>query len=824
MAEIFTNSIQDNNYMVNDLGNSKEYLFPGKIIGCKQDGNHFLFTCDSEVALSVTVVTDKIIRFRYAVDGHFTDDFSYATDPDFSGPYTIVECKEKVDHYHITTDRVICTIDKERLRVKVLNRSGTVLSEDEQGFHWEHNFESGGEIVRMSKKVQPGEHYYGLGDKACNSDLRGKRLELWGTDTYGYGKNADPLYKSIPFYIGLHHQTGYGIFFDNSFQSFFDFALERTNVTSFWAQGGEMNYYFIYGPEMVEVVEQYTCLTGKAELPPLWALGYHQCKWSYYPEEVVKKIAAGFRQRRIPCDAIYLDIDYMDGYRCFTWHPEYFPDPKRMVQELAADGFKTVVIIDPGIKIDKNYWVYLEGFANDYFCRRTDGPLMKGSVWPGLCVFPDFTRAEVREWWAGLFEGLLEVGVKGVWNDMNEPAVFESGTFPNDVRHDYDGHPCSHRKAHNVYGMQMARATCLGMKKHGYPHRPFTITRSLYSGAQRYCSTWTGDNVATWEHMWLANIQCQRLSVSGMSFVGSDIGGFIEMPTGEMYIRWLQLGIFHPLCRTHSSGDHGEQEPWSFGERFTDLARKFIELRYQLLPYLYTTFWQYATYGTPMLKPLAFLDQRDPESYGRMAEFGLGDNLLVCPITQAEATGRWMYLPKGSWYHYWTDNKAEGGHEFWIDAGLDQVPLFIKAGAVVPFYPIMQYVGEKEILELTLQVYFLHGRHTSVFYEDQGDGYGHLEGQCSVKMFEVKGTADSITLTQSTEGHYTPSYGTYEILLHGLPFAITDGNLDGAEIDVTATQHIEYMRVQTIRVPRDFREVHLSQHIKNKLSVSNPAG
>jgi alpha-glucosidase len=311
--------------------------------------------------------------------------------------------------------------------------------------------------------------------------------------------------------------------------------------------------------------------------------------------------------------------------------------------------------------------------------------------------------------------------------------------------------------------------------------------------------------------MWLANIQCQRLSVSGVSFAGSDIGGFIERPSGEMYIRWLQLGIFHPLCRTHSSGDHGEQEPWSFGPEYTALAKKFIELRYQLLPYLYTTFWQYVTFGTPMLRPLAFLDQHDPESYVRMAEFGYGDNLLICPITQAEAVGRWMYLPRGKWYYYWTDNPVMGGQEFWVEAGLDRVPLFVKAGAVIPFFPIMQYVGEEAVEVLTLQVYFKDGVHSSIFYEDEGDGYGYQQGQFQVKSFALAGTPSSLTLTQTVQGAYSPSYATYEVLLHGLPFLITDGEVDGKKIDVTATQHMEYMKVQTIRVSANFQTLKILQ-------------
>jgi alpha-glucosidase len=802
--------IQDNNYMINDLGSRKEEGFPGIVAKVTQDGNKFHFYCDNDVTLFVHIITDKLFRFRYAIDGRFPDDFSYAVEEGYPEKNNFIEFKEKIDHYRITTERVICTISKERLLVKLLDKSGTVLCEDEKGFHWENNFEFGGEIVKMSKKVQSGEHYYGLGDKACNSNLRGKRFELWGTDTYGYGKNSDPLYKNIPFYMGMHSKTSYGVFFDNTFRCFFDFACERSNVTSFWAQGGECNYYFFYGPEMLDIVEQYTTLTGKPELPPLWALGYHQCKWSYYPESLVREITKGFRDRKIPCDAIYLDIDYMEGFRCFTWSKQYFPNPKKMVADFRKDGFKTVVIIDPGIKIDKDYWVYQEALDKDYFCKRADGPLMKGSVWPGLCNFPDFTKPEVRDWWADLFKGLIaEDGVKGVWNDMNEPAVFEMGTFPMDVRHDFDGHPCSHRKAHNVYGMQMARATYYGVKKFSYPDRPFTITRSGYAGMQKYSSAWTGDNVASWEHMWLANIQCQRLSISGVSFVGSDIGGFIETPSGELYVRWLQLGAFHPFFRTHSSGDHGDQEPWSFGETYTELAKKAIELRYMILPYIYTTFWQYVTKGTPMLRPLVFLDQADSETYMRMAEFGFGDNMLVCPVTAPDVDGRWMYLPKGEWFYYWNDQKVAGGKEIWAEAPIDKIPIHIKAGSVIPNYPVMQYVGETILKEISLHVYHIDGEHSSVMYDDGGEGYGYEKGAFHVKNFKVKGGAESLKVSQTVEGNFKPTFDTYKIVLHGLPFDAKEVVVDGAKVKLKDAKFND-ADVKEFSVSIDFKEISLT--------------
>lgn len=785
--------------------------FPRQIIKYKKDVDVLSFFAENEVALQVTVVRDSVLRFRYATTGTFDKDFSYAITKYASRGYNKLEIEEHENAYQITTSKLICNINKDDLRVSIFDaQDKALINQDEIGFHWEESYEHGGSIVKMSKMSNEGESYYGLGDKSDHLNLKGKRFQNWATDSYAYGKETDPIYKAIPFFIGLHHKKAYGIFFDNSFRSFFDFAQEKRNVTSFWAHGGEMNYYFIYGPEMNDVIESYTDLTGKPySLPPLWALGFHQCKWSYYPESKVKEVTSTFRKLKIPCDAIYLDIDYMEGFRCFTWNKEYFPDPKRMVKELADDGFKTVVIIDPGIKVDKDYWVFQEGLKNDYFCRRADGPYMKGKVWPGECYFPDYTKPEVRDWWSGLFQELIEeIGVKGVWNDMNEPAVMEvpNKTFPDDVRHDYDGNPCSHRKAHNIYGMQMARATYHGLKKFCYPKRPFVITRSAYSGTQRYTSTWTGDNVATWEHLWIANIQVQRMAMSGYSFAGSDIGGFAEQPSGELFTRWIQLGVFHPFFRVHSSGDHGSQEPWSFDEDVTDIVRKFIELRYQLLPYLYTAFWNYVDHGAPLLKSLVLYDQADSQTHYRTDEFVFGEQILVCPIMEPNAKGRRMYVPKGKWYNYWTKERVKGGKEMWVEADIDRMPIFIKEGAIIPVYPVMQYVDEKPIDELTLSIFYKEGREDSQLFDDAHDGYDYIKGRYSLRTFKLTGRPNELIIQQHKEGKYITTYETFMLNIHGLPFKIKEIQIDNMKIPLDA---VKTNGKNSMVVDKNFNEVHI---------------
>ena len=408
---------------------------------------------------------------------------------------------------------------------------------------------------------------------------------------------------------------------------------------------------------------------------------------------------------------------------------------------------------------------------------------------------------------SSLFKELIEdIGVKGVWNDMNEPAIMDvpGKTFPDDVRHDYDGNECSHRKAHNIYGMQMARATYQGLKKFSYPKRPFVITRAAYSGTQRYSSTWTGDNVASWEHLTIANLQAQRMCMSGFSFVGSDIGGFAEQPNGELYARWIQLGIFHPFCRTHSSGDHGDQEPWAFGDNITNIVRKFIEIRYQLLPYLYTAFWRYATEGIPILKSLVLYDQADMHTHYRNDEFVFGEKILACPITEPNAKGRRMYVPEGNWYNFWDNTLVKGGNEVWVDADLDSMPIFVKAGAIIPKYPIQQYVGEKKIEELHLDVFFKLGNEKSQVYEDAEDGFDYKKGRFSLRNFNLLGKEDSLTIQQFKSGKFITSYETFEINLIGLPFEIEKVEVDNVKIDLSTS-----LKKNILVITKEFTELHI---------------
>lgn len=780
--------------------------YPDQVKEWKKEGNFFYFYC-TETILEVRIISDKIVRFRYAADGTFQRDFSYAVADnleEFPEKFNIFEWEET---FEIRTAAIRIFIARENMRITITDLEGQIINQDELGFHWQYYLQKGGKIVYCSKLIQDKESFFGLGDKPTELNLKGKRFENYGTDAYGFQAGTEPLYRNIPFYYGLHNGIGYGIFFDNTFRTIFDFGGEREDISSFWARGGEMNYYFMYGPSLLDVARSYTRITGTAELPPLWALGYHQCRWSYFPDSRVREIADTFRKRQIPCDALYLDIDYMDGFRCFTWDNERFPNPPKLLSDLENEGFKTVVIIDPGIKVDPNYEIYKEVVQNNYACKRADGALMEGDVWPGKCVFPDFTNPGVREWWSSLFRNLISTGVRGVWNDMNEPAVFELGTFPEDVRHDYDGEDVSHRKAHNVYGHLMSKATSAGLKKYVMPQRPFVITRSCYSGAQRWSSVWTGDNISSWEHLWLASVQCQRLSVSGISFAGSDIGGFIGEPDGELYTRWIQLGAFHPLMRTHSASNETgfNQEPWSFGETYEAVVKKFIELRYQLLPYIYTAFWQYSEEGTPMLRPLAFVAQDDENTHYRHHEFLCGDHLLVSHVSEQGMKKKDVYLPKGKWYYYFNDSTYDGGKIVTVATPLEEMPLFARAGSVIPQFPIMQYVGEKPIESVFLHVYYHNEVVLSRLYEDAGDHYAYKNLEFNVIHFKQASTAQQLKLKRRQAGDYEPGYKTYTVIVHGLPFVPEDYIVDGEPFPIDSSK-IGKGTVE-ITIDRNFEEL-----------------
>ncbi len=745
------------------------------------EGATVTFRC-ARGLLQITALAEDCFRVWATREAAFLELFSYVVaKPDQGWGRLLPTVLDERDHVAVKVRDVVCRVNKMDSSLAFQTVQGRPICSDEfASMAWQDG------ALWLHKRLAPGEAIYGLGERAFALNLRGRRYALWNHDPVLYDRGDDPIYFSIPFYVALGDDgRAYGLFFDNTYRGYIDVGAEQPDRLSFFFEGGELRYYLFTGPTVADVLARYTELTGRMPLPPLWALGYHQCRWSYFPEGKVRAIAAEFRQRRIPCDAIYLDIDYMDGFRCFTWDRLRFPDPAAMIRDLRAAGFRTVVILDPGIKIDANYAVYRSGIEQDVFAKYPDGKPVIGAVWPGPCHFPDFTSPRTRAWWADHVARLLEIGVAGVWNDMNEPVSNPvegappqgDKTLADDVRHHWEGRGAPHLAAHNVYGTLMARTTREAMERLRPGERPFNIVRAAHAGAQRYTSSWTGDNKSTWDHLRLSISMCLNLGLSGLAFTGPDIGGFGGEPTAELVTRWVQVGACLPFMRMHTAIHTPDQEPWSYGQPYEDINRRYIELRYQLLPYIYTTFAECARSGMPIVRPLFIHGARFKNVDD---QFMLGEHLLVAPVLEPGAESRAVLLPRGLWYDFWTGKRYDGGDagkEITVPAPLDTLPLFVRAGAVIPLWPVMQYTGERPVDELTLRIFMGNAR--SALYEDEGDGPVREDGWAA---FDVRLDMDerALVVKWEREARTPPSYDRVRVEVYGIPWEVADVLLDGA--------------------------------------------
>ena len=582
--------------------------------------------------------------------------------------------------------------------------------------------------VYVSKKMEDDMHFYGFGERPGSIDKKDCHYINWNTDNPApHGETFLSLYKSVPFFIALKGTKAFGIFFDNYFKTHFDMGRDNSNYYYFAAEGGNLDYYFIYGPSIKKVEEGYTSLTGRVNLPQIWTLGYQQSRWSYGNEDRLMEVAEKFRSEKIPCDVLYLDIDYMDGYRVFTWDKSSFKNPKKMIEKLNTMGFKVVTIIDPGIKKEVGYKIYDEGSRFKFFALDENDKEYVNRVWAGDSVFPDFLNTRVREWWARNQSIMTNFGVSGIWNDMNEPASF-NGPLPDNVFFSDDGLKVNHKEAHNIYGHLMCKATYEGLKLQT-GKRPFVVTRACYSGTQKYAVVWTGDNQSTWEHLRMAIPMLLNLGLSGFAFCGTDVGGFGHDCTGELLCRWVQLGAFTPLFRNHSALGTRDQEPWAFDEKTENINRKYIELRYKLIPYFYDLFRIAEKDGSPIMRPLFYEYQSDKRTYDISDEFLVGDSILVAPIVEKGKRRRIVYIPHGSkWIDYWSGEEYEGGQYIVKSAPLDTCIMFVKEGAIIPLYEKKQnYIGEDNNIEVTFDIYFGDEEKKSSYinYLDDGESFNY---------------------------------------------------------------------------------------------------
>ena len=721
----------------------------GKI---KKTKGGFIASLDGE-QFRVDVLSADLIRIKVSKNGQFDEKPSHALESD------PVVGKEK---FKVSSDGGVTTLTTKSVEFRINHEPfSMVMNRRADG---SRVFESGsiayatdGESFAVTRKIGEADPIYGLGEKTGRFNRRGRDFTLWNTDvlnptasgefTGQYAKGDpradntstefDPYYVSIPFYYHQDESNGdmSGSFIDNPYRGYYDFTGEHEIKIQF--NGGQYTEYVFAGPEMSTILGQYTSLTGRTALPPLWALGFHQCRWFGYNQDDVERLVAKYKEVDVPLDAFWLDIDYMDGYRVFTWNKEKYPDPEAMLRRLADQGVKVITIIDPGVKEDPGYEVYDDGLEKQVFAITEKGDTYIGQVWPGDTAFPDFANEKAREWWGELNARHVKSGLAGIWNDMNEPATGDKDPLP--MR--FDRGQFEHEKFHNQYAMLMAMGTTEGLLKAMPNLRTFVLSRAGSAGIQRYAANWMGDNMSRWDHLWLSIPMGNGFSVSGQSFVGADIGGFAEDTNAELYTRWIQCGVLTPFARVHSVINTIDQYAWSFGEEVLGYAREAIKLRYRLLPYIYSSFVLANRYGAPVQGPLIFDHQWDKNTWDIDDQYLFGPNLLVAPIVEPGKTSRSVYLPEGEWFDFHTgDHYVSQGRHFVIDAPINRIPVFARAGAVIPMLPEAPQ-NTKDLAPKKLQYHvFLpqqDGEYMSFVQEDDGITFDALKGKRIETSFQV---------------------------------------------------------------------------------------
>jgi alpha-glucosidase len=768
---------------------------------------------DGDAHMQIIALRDDVVRIRVSLSREFAEDASWAVLKEARQSRVAVTPDNAPDAVGFQTRVLRVSIDRQTFALTISDRGGAVLQKDVRPIEFH------GDSFRVYRAMPLDEHYFGLGDKPGPLDRRGQAFAMWNTDTYAFQESTDPIYKSIPYFMAFRSGRAFGVFLDNTWRSCFDFGKESPDTYSFGAAGGPLDYYFFYGPTPKQVVETYAWLTGTTPLPPVWALGFQQSRYSYTPQARVLEVANRFRTDHIPADAIYLDIDYQQQNRPFTVDHNLFPDFPGMISGLAAENFHLVVITDlhianyPG----HGYTPYDTGIAGDHFVNNPDGSVYSGVVWPGPSVFPDFTRAQTRDWWGGLYRDFYKMGIAGFWNDMNEPSVFSSPTktMPLDVIHRIDepgfmNRSATHAEIHNVYGMENSRATFEGLQHLKPDLRPFVLTRASYAGGQRYAATWTGDNSSTWNHLRLTTPMLENLGLSGFVLSGADVGGFAGTPQPDLLTKWIEIASFQPIDRDHTEKGSGDQEPWVGGVEPESIRRRFIEERYRLMPYLYTVAEEAARTGIPIERPL-FLEfpdaasdhhpiDVDPEAAG---EFLLGPDLLIgAPPYPDKLDNYVVEFPSAKWYDYWTGQpvskpapRADRDPNAplsptdqvplttWIHPELATLPVFVRGGAILPIAPLTQSTNEIPQGPLTLRVYSGDAC-AGHLYLDDGKTYAYKTGVSLQMDYRCEVSADRLILRLGEhKGSHPAWWREIRVEIYGWSSRKRAARLNGRNID-----------------------------------------
>ena len=569
--------------------------------------------------------------------------------------------------------------------------------------------------IELTFPLSPDDIIYGLGEQMGGINKRGRKYRSFCSDDPCHTEDKEALYGAHNFFV-LSGKENFGIFIDFPGEIHWDMGFSKEDEISVVITGTDADIYEISGNSEMEIIKEFRDLIGKSYLPPMWAFGYQQSRWSYPNKEQIDRIVKGYEDADIPLDTVYLDIDYMDNFKDFTVNEEAFPDFKEYVSTLKEKGIRLIPIIDAGVKCEEGYDVYDEGVKNNHFCKDRKGEDFKAAVWPGICCFPDYLKPESRKWFGDKFLTLTEKGIEGFWIDMNEPALFFSmerfkeaveyvkkyngedlncwdffsyrDQFSNlsnnneDYKnmHHLDG-KVSHYDVHNLYGYMMMRGVSESL-----PKDSLLFSRASYIGSHRYGGIWTGDNTSWWSHILLNLRMLPSLNMCGFIYTGADCGGFNGNASRELVIRWMQLSVFTPLFRNHSAIGTRDQEAFAFSD--SDEFKRVIQVRYRLIPYLYDLAKECCDNNELMFKPLGF-EYKDKLSKECDDQLLLGDEIMIAPIYQQNKSGRTVYLPEEMTFYKLSGNEithkeklTKGVH--YVEVALDEVPLFVRKGKTVP--------------------------------------------------------------------------------------------------------------------------------------------
>ena len=600
---------------------------------------------------------------------------------------------------------------------------------------------------------------FGLGEAVRGINKRGHLYRAWNSDDFSHTENKASIYASHNLLLFFGPQKLFGVYFDDPGAVEFDLGYTRGDTAAITSENGDLSVYVIEGENLTAICREFRGLIGRSYLPPKWAFGYIQSRWGYESDPELRQVVKEHRDRHIPLDGVCMDIDYMDDYKDFTWDEKKFPDLKKFNQDMRDEHIRLIPIIDAGVKQLKGYDTCDEGLEKGYFVKKADGKPFVGAVWPGRSYFPDFLREDVRVWFGDQYGRLMDQGVEGFWNDMNEPALFyseesiaEAFAVADQLRnenldinsafalkdafngtanamadyrrfyHEVDGKTIRHDKVHNLYGAFMTRAADEGFRRYDASKRFLMFSRASFIGAHRYGGVWQGDNNSWWAHIKLNLQMLPSLNMCGFLYTGADLGGFGCNTTEDLLLRWLQLGVFTPLMRNHSAKGTREQEAYRFAN-WEDM-RDILTVRYALVPYLYSEFMKAALTDGMYFRPLAFDYPTDDTACRVEDQVMLGEDCMIAPVYEQNVRGRHVYLPEDMLMVRFRSAQdydltpMEAGH-YWIEMALDEMPLFIRRGHVIPLAKPAEYVEGIDHTDLKLLGWLDEGV-TITLYNDDG--------------------------------------------------------------------------------------------------------